>query len=131
MGYGEVGGGGSLQFSLVYDTPVRKPNVPAKVHQYGVDRQGRNGDPLFVVVKFKSAAEAKARTRFESDGSVTLLTRINDDQPDTLRVFWPPFVGTGQPPLPFQVVSFAVQSGLSRSRLATRSRKAKAARKKR
>jgi hypothetical protein len=123
MGYGEVGGGGSLQFSVVYDTPVRKPNVPAKVHQYGVDRKGRNGDPLVVVVKFKSAEEAKARTRFEPDGSVTLLTRINDAQPDTLRVFWPPFVGPGQPPLPLRVVTFAVQSGVSRAQMAARSRK--------
>jgi hypothetical protein len=136
MGYGEVGGGGSLQFSMVYDIPVRnKPNVPQKVHQYGNDPQPRYGDPLVVVVKFPNAQEAKRRTKIQPDGSVTLVLRI--DQPDQVRLFWPPFVGIQQPPLPAQVMKFALQTGLSKARLAARGARkagrgaAKAARKRR
>jgi hypothetical protein len=89
MGYGEYGGGGSVQWRVTYNNPPqkRKDALTERVHYYGKDKTVAHGDTITVIV------ENVDRVVREPNGNVRLEMRLSNE-PDQVQIYW----GADAPP---------------------------------
>ena len=80
MGYGEVGGGGSVKWLVIHGNGKANHDKDA-APKYG-------GDFKVVIKAGSNLSEAKGRTKIASDGTVTVEFPIQDD-PHQILINWP------------------------------------------
>jgi len=83
MGYGEVGGGGSLQWQMTHNNkkPGHVPPKPGKPQQQGegVDPDINEGDNLYVVIKRGVVIQSDANQ---------VVVRVKLDKSDDVQLKW-------------------------------------------
>jgi hypothetical protein len=83
MGYGEVGGGGSVQWQICHQN--KKPNIPVppplKTQRGGaIDPDSADGAPLYVVIK------TPQHSAYDSSGR--LVVRVSITSKDDVVLLW-------------------------------------------
>lgn len=80
MGYGEIGGGGSIQWQMCYKNPKSKQVKKKPDHQAsGVDSGGEQGEKLYVLVNRGRCVEL-------GPGRVIVEVEIQDS--DDVQMYW-------------------------------------------
>ena len=85
MGYGEVGGGGSVHWKVEHGGNTKR-------HGDFDPRPAPDEGGQFIV-KIKAAdnmTSAQARTTFDPDGTVTITCGIDHSNKKQIRIFWTP-----------------------------------------